>query len=124
MRLQRDPQEQIAGRTAPASLAPLSRQADQLTVTNPGGEVDADLTAVQRQPPPAAGQRVLERQFQQRLAVAAAPGPAGAVGTRPKQRLEKVPAELHMAVVAEPVLSEEVLEALLRRLVLRFTPTS
>jgi len=60
------------GRTAIAPRAPLSRQADQLAVTNAGGEVDIDLTAVQRQPPPASGQSVLKRQFEERLTVVAA----------------------------------------------------
>ncbi len=123
MRLQHDPQEQIAGRTTIAPLAPLSRQADELAVTDASREVDIDLTAVQRQPPPAAGQCVLERQFEERLAVVAAQGPAGAAGSRPEQRLEQVVAKLHAGAIAEPLVGEEVLEALVRRLVLRFTPT-
>src|SRR5580658_4439442 len=97
MRLQRDAQEQIAGRTAPPALGSLSGQADQLPVTNAGGKVDGDLTAVQRQPPPSARQRVLEREFQERLAIAAAHRPVGTAGARPEQGLEQVLAELHAA---------------------------
>src|SRR5579862_4361300 len=102
-------------------LAPLSRQTDQLTVTDAGGKVDIDLTPVQGQPPPSAGQRVLERQLEERLAVAAAQGPPGATGPRPEQSLEQVLGKLNTGTVAEPLLGEEILEALVRRLTLRFT---
>ena len=110
MRFQRDPQEEIAGWTAIAPLAPLSRQADQLAVTNAGREVDGDLTAVQRQAPPAAGQRVLERQLEQRLAVVAAQRPAAVAQSHPEQRLEQILAKLHMGTVGEPLVGEEVVQ--------------
>ncbi len=115
MRLQGHPQEQIAGPTAIPTVPPLSRQADQLAVTNAAREVDVDLMAVQGQPPPAASQRVLKRQVEKRLAVATTQGSAGVSGPCPEQGLEEVITELHAGAICEPLVGDEVLEALLRR---------
>ena len=128
MGLQRDPQVEVAGRTAVATRSALPGKANQLAVAHSGGEVDVDLTVIERQPAASSLQRVLQRQLEQRLAVVASQRPAGRAAPAPppptsEQPLEQVVAELHPGVVtAEPLAGEELLEVRVRRCLLLLAP--
>src|ERR1700722_9949416 len=76
--LQRDPEVEVAGRTAVSTRCALSGQTNQLAVAHSGGEVDVDITLIERQPAASSLQRVLQRELEQRLAVLASQRPAAA----------------------------------------------
>src|SRR4051794_21825338 len=106
MRPQPHAQQQIAvGPSADAATA-LAGEPDHLTVAHAGRDPDLDLAAAaERQAPPAAGRRLLERELELGATVPAALREPSAAGRAPAT------AEHALEEVAEDVVSEAAAEA-------------